>query len=105
MNRIATLIAATALVTIAVPTAAIAQTGGYETTTSKIRYDDLNLSTSSGQATLDARIAGAIRTVCGVPSGGTTLKESQAQRVCARKARGQALAAAKTAQPAALAAK
>ena len=105
MTRIATLIAATALVTIAVPTAAIAQTGGYETTTSPVRYDDLNLSTRSGQASLDARIAGAVRTVCGVPSGRTTLKESQAQRDCASKARGEALAAAKTAQPAALAAK
>lgn len=103
MIRIATLIAATALVTIAVPAAA--KTGGYETTTNEVRYDDLNLSTRSGQATLDARIAGAVRTVCGVSSGRTSVKESQAQRDCASKARGEALAAAKTAQPAALAAK
>lgn len=103
MIRIATLIAATALVTIAVPSAA--KTGGYETTTTQVRFDDLNLSTRSGQAALDARIAGAVRTVCGVSSGRTSVKESQAQRDCASKARGEALAAAKTAQPAALAAK
>ena len=105
MTRFATLIAATALVTIAAPSVAIAQTGGYETASSQVRFDDLNLSTRSGQASLDARIAGAVRTVCGVSSGRTTLKESQAQRDCASKARGEALAAAKTVQTGALAAK
>ena len=103
MIRIATLIAATALVTIAVP--AIAQTGGYETATSEVRFDDLNLSTRSGQASLDARIASAVRKVCGISTGRTTLQESQAQKRCASKARGEALAAAKTVQTGALAAK
>ena len=103
MIRIATLIAATALVTITVP--ATAQTGGYETATTEVHFDDLNLSTPSGQASLDARIAGAVRKVCGVSSGRTTLMERQAQRDCARKARGEALAAAKTVQTGALAAK
>lgn len=103
MIRIATLIAATALVTITVP--AVAQTGGYETATTEVRFDDLNLSTRSGQESLDARIAAAVRKVCGNSSGHTTLQESQAQKRCASKARGEALAAAKTVQPAALAAK
>ena len=106
MIRIATLIAATALVTIAAPSVAIAQTGGYETATSEVRFDDLNLSTRSGQASLDARIASAVRKVCGISSGRTTtLRESQGQKHCASKARGEALAAAKTVQTGALAAK
>ena len=84
---------------------AIAQTGGYKTATTEVRYDDLNLSTRSGQASLDARIAGAVRKVCGISSGRTTLQESQAQKRCASKARGEALAAAKTVQTGALAAK
>ena len=105
MIRFTTLIAATALVSAIVPTAAIAQTDGYETVTTEVRYDDLNLSNRSGQATLDARIAGAVRKVCGVSFGRTTLLESQAQRRCASKSRGEALAAAKKVQTEAFAAK
>ncbi len=103
MIRIATLIAATALATVTVP--AVAQTSGYEAVTTEVRYDDLNLSTPAGQASLDTRIAGAVRKVCGVSSGSRSLKENQAQRSCARKARGEALAAAKTVQTGAFAAK
>lgn len=103
MIRIATLIAATALVTIAVP--ATAQTGGYEPATSEVRYDDLNLSTTEGQASFETRIASAVRKVCGVSSGRTELRESQAQKRCASKARGEALAAAKMVQTGTLAAK
>lgn len=103
MNRITTLFAAAALVTV--PTVAIAQSSGYEPVTSEVRYDDLNLSTKSGQAHLETRIAGAVRKVCGISSGRVTLSERQEQRNCASKARGQALAAAKTVQTGALAAK
>jgi len=105
MTRFTTLIAATALVSAIVPAAAIAQTGGYETAATEIRFDDLNLSTRTGQASLDARIAGAIRKVCGVSFGPPSLSESQAQRRCASKARGEALAAAKKVQTEAFAAK
>ena len=103
MTRFATLLAATALVIA--PAAANAQSGGYEAVSTQVRVDDLNLSSKSGQAVLETRIAGAIRTVCGVSTGPGSLKERQAQRNCASKARGEALAAAKTQQTGALAAK
>ena len=103
MIRIATLFAAAALVIV--PVTATAQSAGYEAVTTQVRYDDLDLSTMSGQSRLDSRIASATRKVCGISSGGTTLQEKQAQKRCASKTRGEALAAAKTVQTGALAAK
>lgn len=103
MIRIATLFAASALVIA--PVAATAQPAGNEPLTMQVRYDDINLSTTTGRSKLDARIASAARKVCGVSSGRTTLREKQAQHDCVSKTRGEALAAAKTVQTGALAAK
>lgn len=103
MIRIATLLAASALVIV--PVTAIAQSGGYEPVTTEVRYADLNLSTTSGQSALNGRIAAAVHKVCGVTSGRITLREVQAQRSCVSKARGEAFAAAKMLQTGTLAAR
>ncbi|HUQ13818.1 MAG TPA: UrcA family protein [Novosphingobium sp.] len=56
----------------------------------EVRYDDLNLESDAGQARLDQRIAGAVRSVCGVANGPQSIRQRAAQQACARDARNQA---------------
>ena len=98
-----TLLAATALVLT--PAIAYAQSGGYERASVQIRTDDINLSSPTGQVTLDRRIATAVRKVCGYSTGNVELSELSTQRDCMSKARSQALASARRAQESTLAAK
>lgn len=57
---------------------------------------DLNLSSNEGQATLKARIFGAVNRVCGAPTGTISLEERLAINTCRINARRAALAAAKS---------
>jgi UrcA family protein len=50
-----------------------------------VSYADLNLATSDGQASLDRRIAGAVRRVCPSVSNHNWM-ESMASRTCRRQA-------------------
>jgi UrcA family protein len=59
---------------------------------------DLNLTTDEGQATLKARISGAVNRVCGTSTGTISLEERLAINTCRAKARNAALAAAKSHQ-------
>lgn len=100
-----TLFAAAALILAPsiMPSIASAATG--EVTTAAVRIDDLNLVTASGKATLNSRIAMAVRKVCGVSGGTTDLQEHQAVNQCRAKARNDALAAAHIGQSEVLAAR
>ncbi|QMW24576.1 UrcA family protein [Sandaracinobacteroides saxicola] len=53
-----------------------------------VRYADLDLATSAGRATLDARIRGAARNVCGVDP--RNLADLSRQRACMAQAIGHA---------------
>ncbi|ATE63996.1 UrcA family protein [Rhizorhabdus dicambivorans] len=55
------------------------------TTSTEVRYADLNLADGAGKAQLHARIKHAANLVCGVP-GQLSLSEYSAARKCARKA-------------------
>lgn len=57
---------------------------------------DLNLASDEGQATLKARISGAVSRVCGTSTGTITQQERQAINACRAKARNAALAAARS---------
>lgn len=61
-----------------------------------VRTADLNLANADGQATLKARIAGAVNRVCGTSTGTITPQERLAINTCRAKARRAALAAAKS---------
>ena len=74
-----TLLAAAAAVLGSVP--AFAESPLEVVVETKISYADLNLSSAAGRATLDNRIKGAARFVCG-PNQGPTLAEHKHRRDC-----------------------
>lgn len=59
------------------------------TTTIKIQVSDLNLASAEGQATLNRRVAGAIRRVCPLPDARVLMELSEHQR-CVANARAAA---------------
>jgi UrcA family protein len=81
---------------IAPSLASAATTDAMETNVAVVRTSDLNLSTPQGQATLNARIAGAVSRVCGSATGAISIEERRAISVCRAKARNTALAVART---------
>lgn len=89
--------AACVLATAIAPSLANAgTTGAMETHVAIVRTSDLNLSSPQGQATLHARIAGAVSRVCGSATGAISMEERRAVSVCRTKARNAALAVART---------
>lgn len=53
--------------------------------TVRVPYNDLNVSTQAGVATLESRIRAAIRTVCGAPVP-RDLRAEQARKRCSKRA-------------------
>ncbi len=72
-------IALTASALIAAP--AVAQSPAAVVTQTTVSYADLNLSSAAGRATLDSRIKGAARSVCGSPKA-ATLAEHNSINAC-----------------------
>ncbi len=72
-------IALTASALVAAPAIAESPAGPVVQTT--VSYADLNLSSAAGRATLDSRIKGAARSVCGSPKA-ATLAEHTSIRDC-----------------------
>lgn len=85
---------AAAAATLAAATISFPALGAEPGTVSvEVRVDDLNLSSSGGQAQLDRRIATAIKQICGRDT--TDLAERQVRKTCRAQARSSALAAVK----------
>lgn len=64
---------------------AVAQPGGTRVST-RVSYADLDLNSPAGRATLDERISGAARRVCGVRGPVAGYAEFRSQRACLREA-------------------
>lgn len=89
--------AAFVLASALAPSLASASTSeGTDTSVAVVRTSDLNLSSKAGQATLNARITGAVNRVCGTATGAISIEERRAITVCRAKARNSALAMART---------
>jgi UrcA family protein len=69
---------------------------GTETSVAMVNTSDLNLASPQGQATLHARISGAVNRVCGTATGAMSIEERRAITVCRAKARNSALAMARS---------
>lgn len=69
---------------------------GRDVTSAVVRYDDLNLASAQGKATLKSRIALAVGEVCGKPGNAMDLAERNAINACRTKASHDAFAAAGT---------
>ena len=63
-----------------------AQSSATQTVSERVSHADLDLATPQGVATLDRRLAGAIRRVCG-PIPAMSLVEDSFRRRCLREAR------------------
>lgn len=81
MRTLIIIAAALAPLALAIPASAA------EVSTVKVRYADLDLATESGRHTLDSRIAGAVRTVCGT---GASLAEQRDAAKCRETAKAEA---------------
>lgn len=93
-------VAAAALVAMLAPAFAHAAPASEEATVqvAVVSTADLNLSSDEGQATLKARISGAVNRVCGTSTGTISLEERSAINTCRAKARSAALAAVRSRQ-------
>jgi UrcA family protein len=96
-----TFLAATTAATVAfcafsAPAFAAPAADDAEVSVAVVRTADLNLTSDEGQATLKARIAGAVTQVCGTNTGTISLEERLAINACRAKARNAALAAARS---------
>lgn len=81
-------LASAAVLAAAALTAPVAS--AQDTRSIEVRYDDLNLETTAGQARLETRIGSAVRSVCGVAPGPQSLAHRAASQACARAARDKA---------------
>jgi UrcA family protein len=66
-----------------------------DTTSIRVDYSDLNLSSPSGQQALNTRITRAARNVCGDSYGAMSLRETRLVQACVSKARHEAAASVK----------
>lgn len=78
---------------LAVSTAARAETPVQAVRQQVVRYDDLNLASPIGMATLRTRLEGAVKTVCGPPADLRSFDEAADYRACVAKASHDAIAA------------
>lgn len=68
---------------------------GRDVATATVRYDDLNLASDQGKATLKTRVAAAVTQVCGSTGGTIELSQRIAINSCRARASHDAFAAAK----------
>lgn len=66
-----------------------------DTTSIRVDYSDLNLSSPAGQQTLNTRIMRAAQNVCGYSRGVMSLSETRLVQACISKARDEAAASIK----------
>ena len=92
----ATAAATFAICAISAPALAAPAADDANVSVATVRTADLNLTSDEGQATLKARIAGAVNRVCGTSTGTITVQERLAINACRAKARNAAFAAARS---------
>lgn len=73
-----------------------AELPSYESVTTTVRYNDLDLSSAEGKAQLERRLSRAVSALCR-PSGRLTLSEAEARSACVETARASAMEKLQTA--------